>query len=112
MLVGAAGDGLFRLRRGPHVARASVEDHELARLREATPCLARRLSGSVPDARSPQCDPLPRNDVILHRQTVRPAGDVDPSHPPHESARLCHRDSRPSIVPERHRSSSGISPCP
>ena len=82
MLVGVAGGGLFRLRRGPHVARASVEDHDLARLREATPCLARRLSGSFPDARPPRCDPLPPNDVMRHRQAMRPGGDVDPIHPP------------------------------
>jgi hypothetical protein len=80
MLVGVAGDGLFRLRRGPHVARASVEDHELLASARPRPCLARRPSGSFPDARSPQCDPLPPNDVMRHRQAARPGGDVDP-HP-------------------------------
>jgi hypothetical protein len=86
--------------RGPGERRRS----RASRLREATPWLARRLSGSVPDARSPQCDPLPRNDVILHRQAVRPGGDVDPAIRPMKAPGcatathgrpLCRKDTDP-----------------
>jgi hypothetical protein len=60
MLVVMADDGLFRLRRGPHVARASVEDHDLAPVHEVTPCLAGRLRGSFPGARSHSAIPSPK----------------------------------------------------